>query len=250
MDRETLLDLIPAFALGALDDDDRAAVEALLATDDEARRLLAGYETISEALVLAAPARRAPAHLGADLRARLAARRETPQPAPALSVVPTSARRSALVRLWAPLAAVAAVLAVVAGVVLNRQPVSDGGAQLYAQLAAQAGVRRVPVTSDFDALNGDIVIAPDGTRAVIKVARLPAIESNQTFQLWLVDESGSADGGLLDFASTEGPNYIVVPLAKPAGEYRAFGVSIEPAGGSPLGNKASGPRAFAFILNA
>src|SRR5262245_35245263 len=78
MDRNTLLDLIPAYALGALDADERAEVDAFLATDDEARTLLAEYQAFTDSLVFSVPARPAPAHLNADLRQRLATSR--PQP--------------------------------------------------------------------------------------------------------------------------------------------------------------------------
>jgi len=77
MDRNDLLDLIPAYALGALDAEERAAVETLLATDAEAQQLLAEYQGVAETLMLTAPARPAPAHLQADLKARLAAQRES-----------------------------------------------------------------------------------------------------------------------------------------------------------------------------
>ena len=46
MDRETLLDLIPAYALGALDSEERAEFEAWLSTDSDGRRLLAEYQAV------------------------------------------------------------------------------------------------------------------------------------------------------------------------------------------------------------
>ncbi|MBI5667532.1 MAG: anti-sigma factor [Chloroflexi bacterium] len=91
---------------------------------------------------------------------------------------------------------------------------------------------------------------PDGREAVIRVENLPAIGSDQTFQLWLVDEAGARSGGLFRFANTQGENYIVVPLDKPVSEYRAFGVSLEPAGGSPYADRPTGPRVFRVEVNA
>ena len=78
MDKQALLDLIPAYAIDALDPDERALVEAQLQTDPEARRLLDDYRTVGDALVLAVPAIPAPAHLGDNLRRRMAASRARP----------------------------------------------------------------------------------------------------------------------------------------------------------------------------
>ncbi|MBI5667533.1 MAG: hypothetical protein HZC41_05950 [Chloroflexi bacterium] len=108
MNREELLERIPAYALGALDEDERAAVEAWLPTDPEAQRLLKEYRELVEWLPLAAPAQPAPSHLQADLRRRLNEQRgETAktsaadEPRPAL--IPPTLPRPMLRRDWIPL---------------------------------------------------------------------------------------------------------------------------------------------------
>src|SRR5205085_5277677 len=127
MDRNILLDLIPAYALGALDPDERAEVEAFLATDDEARTLLAEYQAVTDAIVLTAPARRPPAHLNADLRQRLAASRPHPTatahkseptlvpPPAATSARPALQRRSPV---WVRYVTAAAMIALVLAALL------------------------------------------------------------------------------------------------------------------------------------
>lgn len=232
MTREELLDLIPAYALGALDADDRAAVEAWLPTDPEAQRLLAKYMELAGLLALTAPAVPTPVHLSADLLERLAASRPTARPA---------TRRS-----WLPMLVgmAAALVLLAAGLLLLSRP-GDPGAALYARLAAQAGRREVALTPGLElATTGTLVASPDGREAVIRVENLPALGADQTFQLWLVDEAGARSGGLFQFANPSAANYLVLPLEKPVEQYVAFGVSLEPAGGSPFPDRASGPRVF------
>lgn len=234
MDRSELFDLIPAYALGALDPEERAAVEALLAVDAEAKHELALYQDITATLPLAAPARRAPDHLGEDLRRRLAAERPA-----AVTVLPS--RRS---NLWVSLLAAAAVLVVViaATLLLNRP---DPGAQLYTQIVAQAGFQQMTIEGSAVA-NGDMVVSPDGQQAVIRLTRLPQLQDNQTFQLWLIDGEGTHSGGLFDFSDPQATYYMVIPLARHALEYDAFGVSVEPEGGSPLVTAPSSDPIFAL----
>lgn len=251
MDRETVLDLIPAYALGAVDAEERAAVEALLATDAEARQLLAEYQVITDHLSLMTPARRAPDHLQSDLRRRLAAQRaaQTDVPAP----VAVAARSRLPQRLWLPLSAAAAVALVVAALLLLRggQPPADPGEQLFAQIVAQADARQIPIAASANqTATGELALTADGTQAVIRVAQLPVITAEQTFQLWLIDEDGARSGGLLQFANAQDTHYIILPLEKPAQDYTAFGLSIEPTGGSPDPSGPSGPIVFGVSVPA
>ena len=57
MTRDDLLELIPAYALDALDTDERAEVDSLLTSDAEAQQLLADYEAVASALVFHVPER-------------------------------------------------------------------------------------------------------------------------------------------------------------------------------------------------
>jgi len=248
MDRNTLLDLIPAYALGALDPDERAEVEAFLATDAEAQKLLAEYQALTDAIVLTTPARRAPAHLNADLRQRLAGTRsQTTQPV-------TSPAKPAPRRMqrWMPyvVAAAAVLVIAVAAIILRRPLPPDDPAQRYEWIMAQADRRTIPITPANSNSEGELVLTSDGRYGVIEVSQLPTIQTNQTFQLWLVDDGGAHSGGLLQFAQPQGQNFIIVPLEKPVDAYKGFGVSIEPAGGSPKADGPSGPRVFGITVPA
>ncbi len=232
MTRDELLDLIPAYALGALDPDERASVEALLQTDAEAQLLFADYEQVAEWMVLSTPARRAPTRLQDDLKRRLAT---SPQPPAARRIIP----------LWT-LAAAAAVFVVIVGALLLTRPAAPTTPeQLFQQIAARPDALRIPIAAaEGIPASGELIASPDGTQAVIRVANLPTLTADQIYQLWLVDDSGVMSGGLLSFPDPQRENFIVLPISKPIQDYAGFGVSLEPAGGSPLPDGPSGPRMF------
>lgn len=241
MDRETLLDLIPAYALGALDADERQAVEALLANDAEAQALLAEYQVITDTLVLATPPQAAPSHLRGDLRRRL---KQAP-PAPQVAARP---------RRWPLLALAAALLVVAAGVVAfllaDRDPEPLSGAALFAQITQQEGVLRVQVVPGDGGpdVTGELVAAPDGSQAVIEVRNLPVLPDDQIYQLWLSAPEGVTSGGLFQ-AAADSPTYIVLPITEPVTHYRGFGVSREEAGGSPFPDRPAGTGMFRVPLS-
>jgi anti-sigma-K factor RskA len=227
MDRNELLDLIPAYALEALEPDEKQQVEALLKTDAEARQILAEYQDITNNMILATPARRAPVHLQDDLRKRLAANRPV-QTAPSTAVRPARRRPS----IWIPLLAAAAVIVLVFGAraYLNRNPAQE----LYNQIIAMPGYKTMPIPgADGTTPIGEMVASPDGSQAVLRMTRVPALQSDRTFQLWLIDDSGAHSGGLFPFTQPDSTYYVLVPLAKNVLDYKAFGVSVEPTGGSP-----------------
>lgn len=230
MNGETLRDLIPAYALGILSPDEQQQVEALLGEDESARQLLAEYRATAAALTLTAPVRVPPPELEAQLLRR--------------------ARRPRVRPLFYGLAAAAAALVLVAAIlVLSLATAAPGAEALYEQMMAEAGrveVALVPALTPEIA--GTLVYRPGEMTAVIRVANLPPLTTEQAYQLWLIDDTGSVSGGV--YRLTEATNYIQVAATRPIDEYLRFGVSLEPAGGSPLGNRASGPRVFSIPIQA
>ncbi|MFZ4816348.1 MAG: anti-sigma factor [Phototrophicaceae bacterium] len=229
MERQTLLDLIPAYALGALDADERALLEAFLPTDPEAQTRLREYQQVAAALTLGVPILTPPAALEGKLRQRLVRRQQ-----------------QRVILFAAGFAAAVLVVGLFSWMLAARTLPPE---QLYARLAQDRAAAHWDVTAIYagaDALEGDLITNPDGTQAVIRVSNLPAIGADQAFQLWLIDDNGSINGGL--YRLEQPVNYIRVPLQKPVSEYVRFGVSLEPATGSPLGNRSSGTGVFRVTL--
>lgn len=264
-DREELFNLIPAYAIGALDDDERARFEAWLRDDPQAQAILSEYEQVAQHLGTLAPLRPAPDHLQADLRRRLAdsARTDRPERDPRAageSGQVSGARRSIWQRRATWIYAVAAVLVVVvAGLLVTQLDAPDeeatptpDPATLYARLEQQPGSQQytvVPGEVD-DAVSGDLLVSETGEQAVLRLSSLPPITSQQTFQMWLVDDSGTrTSGGLFQPRPAQEMFYVHVPFEETAAAYQGVGVSLEPVGGSPFADRPTGPRVLSVPLS-
>ena len=230
--REELLDLIPAYALGALDEDECAEFESWLVDDPEAQVILADYHTVAGHLLTLVPLRAAPDHLQADLRQRLAA---SPRGGVAARTGILSQRRI----VWIFAAAALLVVAILGVLFVQINSVDEatptpGAAELYAQLVAQANSSRYTIVAgEVDAeVSGNLIISSDGKQAVLCIWYLPSIAHDQTFQMWLIDTSGArTSGGLFQADPSQEAMYIRVPLDQPVTAYKGVGVSLEPAGG-------------------
>lgn len=251
----TLPDYLPDYALGLLTEDEQRQVEALLADDEAARQMLRDYQALGDALLFTAPARSAPAHLQSDLRARLSRARF--EPASAVRTVTRDAyaypgqqadRRIQRLRWLAVTMAYLLVMAMIAMSMLladrltTRSPQEEARA-LYNTLNAEPMVRRIVVEPDNPAaaLRGEVLAAADGLRAVMRLDALPPLDPDQAYELWLIDATGATSGGTFTSAAV-GPTYITIPLSQSLTHYERLGVSLEPAGGSPLPGGPSGPR--------
>lgn len=258
MNHEQYHDLIPAYAIGALDDHERALVEAWLLTDPEAQALLADYEAAADHMVALVPMRAAPPHLRDDLRQRIAANptaAAAPDPAPARAASRPARRLNARIA-WGLLAAAMFAVVILAALLL-RDSVTDepdttpDAAALYAQLMQQSGASMYTVVAGevVDTVSGDLVVSPDGAQAVLRLAALPSITPEETFQMWLIDQDGArTSGGLFQADAPERMLYVRVPLERPINAYRGVGVSLEPAGGSPYADQPTGPRVLSVPL--
>ena len=100
------------------------------------------------------------------------------------------------------------------------------------QDAAPFRTVRLAGTENADAATGVIIISEDGAHGALIVQELPQLSEEQAYQLWLIDDGERADGGTFS-VDEDGYDSHYVSSPRPLGEYEAFGVTIEPAGGSP-----------------
>ncbi len=255
--REELLNRIPAYVIGALDDDERAELESWLQDDPEAQAILAEYQAVADQLVVLAPLRTAPEHLQADLRQRLA-RSSGDEDARGAGGNMRDRLRGLLQgrTSWMVAAAALLVVAVVGLLFWQYDPADDtvpppDAATLYEQLVAQPGARQyavVPGDVD-DAVSGSLIVSPDGQQAVLRVSQLPQITGDQTFQMWLIDAGGArTSGGLFGPDAADDTVFLQVPFERSVEAYQGVGVSLEPAGGSPFADRPTGPRVLSVPL--
>lgn len=93
---------------------------------------------------------------------------------------------------------------------------------------------------------GLLVISPDGEYGTLVVDGLPYLDESQQYQLWLIEDGQRTDGGVFS-VSEEGYGTLIIESPRHLISYSQFGITIEPAGGSPgptgekvLGGQLSG----------
>jgi anti-sigma-K factor RskA len=225
-------DLAAAWALDALDEDERVRFEARLRTDPEERREAdALRETASR---LARPVEPS-ARLRADVLAAVA---RTPQES-----VPDAPRRAGVVDLqvrrerrrpsrWSVLVAAAGIVVAAGGVGYG---VSAGRDEPAAVTAEQAARQQVADLMAAPGASVQTVAATDGGTATLVVAgdrlgvltsNLPEVSAGEGYQLWLATGDRVDSAGMLDLTGGTGAGVMDLGTAD------GFGISVEPAGGS------------------
>jgi anti-sigma-K factor RskA len=214
-DGHPMQDLLPGFALGILDEEDTIALKAHLDGCASCRTELVSFREVTGRLAAAAPHRDVPAGLEKRIMAGVEARRR---------FVPV--RRNP----WPALTAIAAMLAVGLGVgnllqwtgVL--QP-SVRGTQTRLTTALLSG------TSDARDAYGTIVLDPADNKGVLAVTGLHGLDKQHQYQLWLIRNGERRSGGVFS-PDSEGYGSMLLSVPADFKDFRAFGVTIEPWGGS------------------
>lgn len=257
----TIWELLPAYALGALDADETRFVERHLADYPDCAAELAALRDDLTALAFSAPPSAPPPTAKAALFARI--ERATPpetarEPAPAPRRI--TPRGGPFARRWSRTTIVALAAVLVLGLltwaVLAQARLSAERRQLAAtaqeqqQLAAQASQLAFVDTllNDPNAahpLSGPTVAQyglpaagyaytdPASTMGLMLAYWLPTIAPDQRFQVWLVTPEGTRDSGGLFTADKRGNAHVLINAPAPFAKYTSIGVTIEPASGSP-----------------
>jgi anti-sigma factor RsiW len=236
---DELADLLAAYALDALDDDERAWVEAHLARDPEAA--IEARELRITASLLASAGGPPPAGvwerleqaIGRASSSNVAKTSETESAAPVISL-PTpealaelAARRRAE-RRWRWTAAVAAI-AVVLALVFGGLWLGGGGdagtpsaAALARAAAREPGARRAVLTDDSGRALATAVVTRDGSGYL--TARMPTAAGGTTYQLWGISRTATVSLGVLG----RHPGTVAFKAAVPT---QSLAITTEVAGG-------------------
>jgi anti-sigma-K factor RskA len=76
------------------------------------------------------------------------------------------------------------------------------------------------------------VVSLDGEHGTLVVDGLAALGEEQQYQLWLIQDGQRTSGGVFS-VSEEGYGSLWISSPEPLSSYSTFGITIEPAGGSP-----------------
>ena len=244
MTREEASALLGAYALGVLSHAERLAVEAYLQAAPELRAELAEHRHALTRLMNAEPVREPPAQLKNQLMAQVMATSSAKKPL--LQPAPKPRRASLGSWLRAGLAlprfgvAALALVAVIAVGGLGTQVVRLSNEQIayrqamvlmYDTTASSVALKGRPAAP---AASGKLRFWPEGQVAVLEAYDLPVLESSRAYQLWLVYPDDTRDtGAIFQVTEPDGTTTVVVRSPRPFNSYVRFGISVEPAGGSP-----------------
>jgi anti-sigma factor RsiW len=219
MESEQLHELSAAYALDALDPDEREEFELHLSTCEQCRAEVASFTGTAAALAYAAPPANPPAQLREEILRR--AREDGPS-----AVVLPFRRRRVEMALSAGLA-VAAAAAIVLGIWAN----SLHGKVDQQRSALSARGQAVAILGDplashraLTGAGGQLVVARSG--GVLVMPGLAAAPKGKTYEAWVIKNGVTKPAGLFSTGQD-------VLLGQPVTRGSVVAVTVEPAGGSP-----------------
>jgi anti-sigma-K factor RskA len=220
------LALLPDHALGMLRGLPRRRVERHLSGCASCRAEVAALRGAADSLAWAPPPATPPPldRLVAALPPQDASR-------PRLTERPARAARA-----WRPVLAVAA--AVVMALSLGFNVVLWSRASRAEMLFADAATVRLAGTEAAHSASARLVPSLDGRQVTLSVVGLPVLSSDRQYQLWLIQEGVRTSGAVFTVDELGCGIYALRP-PRSLRSYSGFGVTIEPAGGSP---GPTGPR--------
>lgn len=228
---------IPAYALGALDAEDIAALESHLKTCASCRDELAEYRAVSESLLTTIPPKQPSAALRKRLQSRL-----------------PSAKKATRPRLNWSLGSVAVgvvftlLLALSVYSTLQVRALQLQQAQLTRQIQTSQTVlallsypntQNLPINVN-NGVTGTLLMDPDRNIATIAVWNMPQLQENQTYQIWLIDpQGGRTSAGIFRPDSNQSFTTASIISDSNLSNFVGIGVTVEPAGGSdhPTGSR-------------
>jgi len=215
-----VLELLPAYALGCLEQDEAVRVAEHLSLCPMCSAELAAYEKTVDQLSLAVSEASPPAALKQRLMKQI--RPASASPAWWQSLLGLF-RRSAPA--WGAISLVLVVALVTSNVLLWQQAnraEQPGGMQVFALHNTNAAPNAT----------GIIIMSPDGEYGTIVVDGLPELDESQQYQLWLIRDGQRTSGGVFT-VEHGGYGAMEIYAPEPLSIYSAFGITVEPAGGSP-----------------
>lgn len=224
---------IPLLALGGLEAAEQAQLEQHLAECAACRALLAEYTFVADELNLRAPPQNAPPNLYAKVASQVSPR-AAPTPHPAFTMHALRAQN-----FWRQPARISRLTLALASLVLIGLAF---GAALVAfqfrtgsQSAASSLLENVKVVS-LDGTgtgpDGYICLSPDNKTAMVWLTRLPLLDAEHAYQLWLIRNGERRSGGLFR-PRQDGRAIFWVESQEPWTNFQEVGVTIEPKDGSP-----------------
>ena len=220
---KALIDLIPAFALDILEPDEAEMIEGHLPSCETCQAELRAYRSVVNMLPLAAPETDPGPMLREQIMSRVRAITEVNQ-----SRSPSWLKRqverieqSFVISYWQFAGALLLVAVLIASALMFFQSRTT--------IQTQYSLAEPSVSTNA---NGLIVVSDEGQNATLIVENLATLSSDQQYQLWFVEENGTRKSAGLFSVNEDGYQSLFIYSDQPFDSYVAFGITVEPIGGS------------------
>jgi anti-sigma-K factor RskA len=220
-------ELIPEYALGVLDEADQFVVIEHLKVCKSCRSELEGYRRVVDELPMAMQFHQPPEHLKQQILSKVKIERpekETSKPNFWLNL------RQVLLRsapVWGTAGFVLLMILALSNLFLWQRLNQLEEANQHELIS----IALLGTESSPNAV-GMLVMSSDGDYGVLVSDGLPVLSVDQQYQLWLIRDGVRTSGGVFS-VNQQGYGNLVVASNQPLTGYDAFGVTVEPAGGSP-----------------
>lgn len=221
-------EMVAGYALGNLEENERELFERHLATCKACQEELRAYQRVVDELALSAPMVNPPPRLRAAIL-----QKTTPQPSrlPADAAPAGSWFRRFFQNLspaWG-IASLALILALVFSNIYFIQQANQAqqaaGSPFHVSLLHSANQ---PVGN----ATAMVIVSEHGLFGTLVTDNLPPLNNQQQYQLWLNKDGKKTSGGIFS-VNPSGYGWLKIESKTSLLEIQSFGVTIEPAGGSP-----------------
>lgn len=227
---------IPAYALGALDAEDAAALEAHLRTCASCRDELIAYRATSDNLLLGLPPQMPSKALRKRLQGQLPSAKKTDRPRLTWSLSRVASGIAILLLLALNVFSFLQVRALQSQQARLMEQIENGQAALV--MLSYPHTQSFPINEAK--VTGSLLLDKEYNNAVLILRGLPPLANDQTYQVWLIAPNGDRTSAGLIRPQSDLP-FISEPLSstKDLANFVGVGMTIEPAGGSdgPTGSQ-------------
>jgi anti-sigma-K factor RskA len=218
-------DSIAAYALGCLDEEERRQVETHLPGCPACQAELRAFQQVTEELPLAAGAASPPRRLKQAILHKASSQARPSQKAGILERIRRLARSARPV--WTAVSVLLIIGLAISTFAFWRQAQNPPAASL--EHFRVVNLTSPAKTPDVTAI---LIISENGKFGTLVTDGLGLLGKEQQYQLWLIKNGNRTSGGV--FSVNEG-GYAAMEIHSgvPLSDFDSFGVTIEPAGGSP-----------------
>ena len=228
MKHDQILEMLPAYALGCLDEEESVMVSEHIETCAKCNGQFLEYRSTVDTMAYGAPVISPSDSLKQKLMQRIQTTAEKPSVSkPAIKHQKLKSLRQSLSPAWA-FASLALIVSLTVVNILQWHHTQN----LQKETAVELLILKMKGTPKAPKGDGTFIISQNRKKGVLVASDLPIPEENQQYQLWMKKNGRQVSGGVFSVTPT---GYAVVEIQsrEALSNFRSFEITLEPVGGSP-----------------